>query len=292
MEQDIHRKVHPREYLKRFVDKDVRPDGRGPSTSRTLRMTNGSISPAVGSALVKLGSTTVLAGVTATLVAPDYGSPEKGVFEVLVDIVSTATANFRSARAEESQILTEYLHTLVSPSVDLSALCVKKEKLVWHLKLNVYCIDHDGNLEDSIVLAALAALRDVRLPTVRMIDDTDAENDENGRTIDKMVDDADQNDESNSLVAVVSSSRSVALELQGFPLPVSFQLFCGKALIDPSVEEEKVCASRITFLMRPSGELKGVLKPGGMQISQELYNSCFTQARRRTVEYVKKLEIN
>ncbi|PXF42282.1 Exosome complex component RRP43 [Gracilariopsis chorda] len=289
--EDVYRKVHPKEYLKRFIDKDVRPDGRAVSTARYLRLTIGSINTAVGSALVRLGNTTVLAGVNATLIRPNNANPDKGIVEVSVELLPTASGESRNVRGEEAVVLAEFLRTLIIPHIDVSTLCVEADKLVWCLSLTVYCIDHDGNLEDSVVLAAVAALRNVRLPTVRMVDGDEGGDIENGIENTRMIDADNEAEEGNeSIMAVVSSKRTESLELDNFPLTVSFQLFCEKALIDPSAEEEVVCVSRVTFIMKPTGDMRGILKEGGHILSPKLYNSCLAQSKERVKEYMKKLQ--
>lgn len=288
--EDVYRKVHPKEYLKRFIEKDVRPDGRAVSTARYLKLTIGSINTAIGSALVRLGNTTVLAGVNGTLIRPNPANPDKGVIEVSVEILPTASGESRNIRGEESVVLAEFLRTLITPYIDLSKLCVEAEKLVWRLSLTVYCIDHDGNLEDSVLLAAVASLRNVRLPTVRMIDGDEGDDTEHDNPDTRMTDaNAETGQGNESFKAVVSSKRTESLELDSFPLTVSFQLFCERALIDPTAEEEVVCASRVTFIMKPTGDMKGILKPGGHILSPKLYTLCLMQSKERVKEYVKKL---
>ncbi|CAN8068151.1 unnamed protein product [Agarophyton chilense] len=220
---------------------------------------------------------------------PDHANPEKGMTSVSVELLSTSCGVSRNVRTDDALVLTEFLRTLISPHIDLSKLCIEPGKLVWNLCLTVYCIDHDGNLEDSVVLAAVAALRDVRLPTVRMTDEQ-ANEVENGDENDEMKTEQHGVEEENgSAVAVVSAERTESLEIDNFPLTVSFQIFCEKALIDPSAEEENVCASRVTFILRPSGALKGILKPGGHNFSEQLCNNCLKQSQKRAAEYMKVL---
>lgn len=289
MDQEVFRKVHPTEYLKRFLINDVRPDGRAPSASRKVSMTKGSINTAVGSAMLKLGRTTIVAGVKATLVEPSLAAPDKGVLDIGVELLSIASAGYRAARSDDALVLSEYLRDIISPHIDLTTLCVEEDKLVWHLRLSVYCVDNDGNLEDSVVLASVGALRDVLLPTVSMneAEDDASENEESTYTSIPLDTKPQQ---SPFVLASVSRDRTNPLELTPFPLAVTFSLFeGGKALIDPSAEEETVSDSRITLLVKPSGDLRGVLKPGGQNISQDLYQSCLKLAKERVLFLNKML---
>lgn len=293
MDQEVFRKVHPREYLKRFLDKDVRPDGRAPSSARKISVSTGSITTAVGSAMLKLGRTTVVAGVHATLVQPPPETPDQGIVDNAVELLSVASPNHKTGRTSDDALcLTEYVRSLILPHVDLTKLCVEAGLLVWRLRLTVYCVDNDGNLEDSTLLAAVAAMRNVTLPNVRLVDNEslDANGHESKST--NMTDVNDAVQQSDSIIAEASADRPNPLEMDGFPLPISFILFDGKVLIDPSAEEESVRESRLTFLFRASGELRGVLKPGGKNISEELYRSCLTQAKERIPLLLEKLGAN
>lgn len=283
--------MHPREYLQRFLNNEVRPDGRSPTTARKVNITLGSIGTAVGSAMLKLGRTTAVAGVHATLVQPAAGAPDQGILDVAVELLSMAAAQYKSGRSsDEALCLTEYVRSLLAPHVDLSKLCVEEGLLAWRLRLTAYCIDNDGNLEDAVLLAAVAAMKNVKLPTVRMTDE-----DQNGSSETNaaatIMEDGKRTGQSDSVIASATSQRTNSLEMDSYPLPVSFILFDGKSLIDPSMEEEAVCDARITFLFRPSGDLRGVLKPGGKHLSEEVYRSCLAQAKERIPKLQAKLEL-
>ena len=51
-----------------------------------------------------------------------------------------------------------------SQAIDLEALCVVPAKGVWSVRCDITVMDHRGNLTDAAILAALAALRHLRLP--------------------------------------------------------------------------------------------------------------------------------
>lgn len=293
MDQEVFRKVHPREYLKRFLVNDVRPDGRAPFSTRKVSVSTGSIATAIGSAMLKLGRTTVVAGVHGTLIQPPPGTLDQGIVDVAVELLSAASPNHRTGRtSDDASCLTEYVRSLILPHVNLTKLCVEAGLLVWRLRLTVYCIDNDGNLEDSTLLAAVAAIRNVTLPNVRLIDDENLDVNGHESKSANMTDVNDVVQYGDSVIAEASADRPNPLEMDGFPLPVSFILFDDKALIDPSAEEESVCESRLTFLFCATGELRGVLKPGGKNISKELYKSCLNQAKERIPLLLEKLGAN
>ncbi|KAG8973290.1 hypothetical protein FRB90_009966, partial [Tulasnella sp. 427] len=71
-------RLHPRAYLERFLAEGIRPDGRECTTWRDVNLNAGSISTAEGSALVRLGNTTIVCGIKAEIAEPDLDRPEHG----------------------------------------------------------------------------------------------------------------------------------------------------------------------------------------------------------------------
>jgi len=97
-----YQRLHPRAYLQKFLEENIRPDGRNLDEVRSLQITTGkrflslspqcllstpssrigSISTADGSALVKLGATTVVCGVKAEIAEPELDAPMAGFIGV------------------------------------------------------------------------------------------------------------------------------------------------------------------------------------------------------------------
>lgn len=84
LKASIFQRLHPRVYLERFLSESVRPDGRSFASSRTLSLNAGSISTADGSALVRLGDTTIICGVKAEVCEPELERPGEGFLGVFV----------------------------------------------------------------------------------------------------------------------------------------------------------------------------------------------------------------
>jgi len=99
----VFKRLHPSQYLSRFLAKDYRPDGRksrawrdvsvnaGASALTLCSAVNGqvekgpsadgnagSISTADGSALVRMGDTTMVCGIKAEVAEPDMVKPDEG----------------------------------------------------------------------------------------------------------------------------------------------------------------------------------------------------------------------
>ena len=63
LEPEAFKKLYPEQYYQRFIDSGVRPDGRPFGRCRPTTIGLDAVGTADASALVKVGSTTALAGV-------------------------------------------------------------------------------------------------------------------------------------------------------------------------------------------------------------------------------------
>lgn len=71
---DAFRKIYPEEYYRKFLEQNVRPDGRGLTSVRKTVITLGSLNQSAdGSAFVKIGSTTCVCGIRTEIGQSKYG---------------------------------------------------------------------------------------------------------------------------------------------------------------------------------------------------------------------------
>lgn len=78
-------KLYPDLYLKRFLESDIRPDGRTLGKPRPTTITRGVVGTASSSVLVKFGNTTALAGIKLEVAIPSDEEPDKGRVVVAVE---------------------------------------------------------------------------------------------------------------------------------------------------------------------------------------------------------------
>merc|ERR1712070_295028 len=79
VEAEAVRKLQPLEFYRRFTEKAVRPDGRVSDMFRETTIATGTVSSAIASSMVRLGNTTVLAGVKAEISPPSECAPDSGI---------------------------------------------------------------------------------------------------------------------------------------------------------------------------------------------------------------------
>lgn len=163
----IFQRLHPHAYLDRFLVEGVRPDGRTPEEWRDAFINVGSISTADGSALVRIGGTTIVCGVKAEIAEPELDTPDQGFLVPNIDLPAICSPKFKPGPpSEEAQVLSERLNAaLVSTQLlPLTTLCIEPRRSVWCLYVDATCINYDGNAFDAALLAMVAALRNTTLP--------------------------------------------------------------------------------------------------------------------------------
>lgn len=165
----LFRLIHPVKYFRELLTHNFRPDGREKSQFRPVALNVSSVSTADGSAVVKLGNTTVVCGIKAELAEPKAAEPECGFIVPNIELSPLCSSKFRpGAPTEEAQVLSQTLNHILTNSkcFDRTKLCVAKERLVWVLYCDVVCLNHDGCVLDASVLAAMCALKTLTLPVV------------------------------------------------------------------------------------------------------------------------------
>ncbi|XP_030056261.1 exosome complex component RRP43 [Microcaecilia unicolor] len=260
--------VEPLEYYRRFLKENCRPDGRELGEFRPTTVNIGSITTADGSSLVKLGSTTVLCGIKAEFSAPPTDAPNKGYIVPNVDLPSLCSSRFRPGPpGEEAQVASQFIADVIENSqiVLKEDLCIANGKLAWVLYCDIICLDYDGNILDACTCALLGALKNVRLPSVKI-------NEETG-------------------LAEVCMKEKSPLKIRKNPVATSFAIFDDTlSLVDPTAEEETLATGTITIVMDEDDRLCVLRKPGGSAISAEKLQTCISRAITRHKEVRKLLD--
>ncbi|KAJ3553658.1 hypothetical protein NM688_g3493 [Phlebia brevispora] len=253
-------RLHPRAYLERFLAEQVRSDGREPGEWRDVSVNVGSISTADGSALVRLGNTTVVCGVKAEIAEPELDKPEEGFLVPNLDLPAICSPKFKPGPpSEEAQVLSDRLNEILLSSgvISTSSLCIEAGKAVWVLYVDATCINYDGNALDATLIAMVSALQNTRLPKATY-------NEETGRT-------------------TCTRKAMIPLQINRLPLATSFGVFdSAKILADPTAFEEPLLDTTFTVVLDERGELISVAQLGlGVVGSHNILTNCVSAARTR-----------
>ena len=88
--------------------------------------------------------------------------------DVTVHLTPLCGPNFDVGRqSEQASALGALVKRAIvsSGAINFEDLCIQKGRSAWQLYADIVCLDYDGNVEDASILALVAALRDVKLPT-------------------------------------------------------------------------------------------------------------------------------
>ncbi|XP_068456677.1 exosome complex component RRP43 [Clinocottus analis] len=260
--------AEPLEYHRSFLKENCRPDGRELSEFRTTTLNIGSISTADGSALVKVGNTTVMCGIKAELTNPTVEAPGKGYIVPNVDLPPLCSSQFRPGPpGEQAQVASQFLADVIESSevIQTEDLCIERGKLCWVLYCDMMCLDYDGNVLDACIIALLAALKNTQLPEVTINTETSSPE--------------------------VNFEKKRGLQIHKHPVGASFSVFDDSILIvDPTAEEESLSTSRLTVVTDDDERLCIVHKPGGTPLSAEKLQECINRATARQREIQKLID--
>lgn len=227
---------------------DKRLDGRGLLDYREIKVETGIVEQANGSALVSLGNTKVMVGIKVELGTPFSDKPEEGVLTTNVELTPLASPSFEagppSVKAIElARVVDRGIRE--SKSIDTKKLCVIPGKKVFIVFVDIYVLNHDGNLFDASALAATLAL------TTAKIKQFYVEKDE-----------------------VLYKKNLVNLPIKNHALEVTIAKIANKLVVDPSLEEESAIDAQITIAVDDKNNICATQKgKTGMFTSGEIIDA-------------------
>jgi len=244
-----------RDYIADLAREGKRIDTRTMDQFREVSVEVGPIKSAQGSALVKVGKTQVVAGIKVEHAEPFPDKPDNGMLVVNAELLPLASPTFEPGRPSENAIeLARVVDRGIreSNAIDLDKLVIKSGEDVWAVFIDIYVLDHDGNLIDASALAAIAALLNAKPPE----------------------------DEAWTLPEFPIHKRPVA---------VTVAKINSKLMIDPCLDEEGVMDARITIATIEDGSICAVQKGGIGCFSREELEQAYEMARAEGAELRAKL---
>jgi len=241
-----------------------RLDNREPNDYRDIQIEVGFIEKAEGSARVRLGKTEVLVGVKVDVGEPFSDTPEEGVQTVNAELVPLASPSFEPGPPDENSIeLARIVDRGIreSKAIATEELCLEPGKKVIIVFIDVYVLNHDGNLIDASGLAALAALLNTKMAKYEI---------EGGE--------------------VKKKPGYVPLPIKNYPIPITFAKIDGKMVVDPWLEEEQVMDARLTMTFEKDGNICAIQKGGDGYFTTQQILDAAKIAQQKSVE-IRKLVV-
>jgi exosome complex component RRP42 len=205
-----------------------RLDGRGLDELREVKVIPGYVTSADGSAFVQYGLTKIVCGVKLEPGTPFPDTPNAGVLTTNAEIVPLSSPDYEpgppSAQAIElSRVVDRAIRA--AEVIDLEKLCVTPSEKCWTCFVDIHVLDDCGNLIDAALLAAVAALKNAKLPSERF-----------------------------------GLGETKPLHIAHTPIEVTFVRLGDALIVDPTSEEEATCQGRLTIATDERGHICAMQK--------------------------------
>lgn len=249
-----------REFITDLLNKGERIDGRAFNEYREI-VIEANVVPAKaeGSALVRLGDTSVVAGVKVLVGEPFPDSADEGVIMVTAEMSPIASPLFELGPPKEDAIeLGRVVDRGVreSETVDAKDLCIEEGKKVYTVFADVYPLEYDGNLIDASSIAVNAALMTTRFPEI-------------------VVEDGE----------LVESGKIISLPIKNIAIEHTIAKIGKHLILDPILKEEFVQDCRLTMAIDQNDNFTALQKGGGLgAMSIELVEQAMDMALDHTKE--------
>lgn len=245
-----------KDYITDLAEEGKRVDARAMDQYRNITVETGWAGNAEGSALVKMGSTQVLAGVKVGIGTPYPDKPDEGVLMTNAELAPMAHASFEAGPpGEEATELARVVDRGIRESkmIELDKLCIVPEEEIWMVFVDIHVLDHDGNLIDASALASVAALLTAEAP----------------------------DDENWELSEFPVTEK---------PITTTFAKIGNTLMVDPCLEEENVMDARFTLATLEDGSICAMQKGGSAPLKKEDFLKAEEWAKVKSKELRKKLE--
>jgi len=249
--------------IAQLIAKGERLDGRGLKEYREMKIEQGIIERAEGSARILLGKTEVLVGTKIEMGEPFPDTPNDGVLTVNAELVPLASAKFEAGPPDENSIeLARIVDRGIRESkvINTEKLCIEPGKKVFVVFVDIYVLNHDGNLIDAAALAAMAALLNTKMANYEI---------EDGE--------------------IKIKSGYEQLPIKRHPVTVTLAKIGDKLVVDPGLEEEQVMDARISFAFDDDNNICAIQKGGSGYFEPKQVIEAAKIAKEKANEIRKKL---
>ncbi|KAL0252479.1 hypothetical protein I308_101871 [Cryptococcus tetragattii IND107] len=239
------------EFLLAALAEGKRLDGRLPLQMRNVHYIFGD---ELGCVECRLGKTSILAQVSATIVKPRDDRPYEGFLLINSEIGPMASSVYENGRPGDDEVMIGRLlekSIRRTEAIDREALCILADS---------------GNLLDCAALAGMAALKHFRKPDVEVIGDE-------------------------VIIHSPDDRAPVPLAIHHTPLCLTFAYFENlPPILDPSHIEAILCSGTLTLTLNAQREICVLSKAGGAPLGAEEIMGVVKFGVDKVRELVRHLE--
>lgn len=247
-------------YALELIQNGKRVDKREFTQFRNIEIKENIIDTAEGSAYVRFGKTQVIAGVKIGTGTPFPDTPNEGIFSVSAEFTPLASAEFESGPPGENAIeLARIVDRGIreSKAIEMDKLVITSGEKVWSVFVDIYIIDHQGNLLDAAALAALVAILNTRMPKL------DAEG------------------------KIIRAGHEGKLPVVHKPITISVCKIGDKLFLDPTNEEESVSDAKLSIAVMEDDKICAMQKQGSKGIEFDILEKMIDLAMEKSRELRK-----
>ena len=152
-----------------LIQKGKRSDGRKKIQYRDIKIERDPLENAEGSAICTIGKTQVIAAVKIDLATPFADRPDEGILSTGAEFTPLGNPHFepgppRVDAIEVARVVDRAIRS--AEAIDLKGLNIEGSEKVIAAYVDLWIIDHCGNLFDAGLMAAMAALKNTRMPKI------------------------------------------------------------------------------------------------------------------------------
>ena len=147
-----------------------------------------------------------------------------------------------------------------SKAIDTEKLCIEPGKKVFVIFVDIYVLNHDGNLIDASALAAVAALLNTKMPNYEIKDGE-----------------------------VEIKQGYTPLPMKSRPITVTIGKINNKLIVDPWLEEEQVMDARLSMAFNDEGNICATQKGGSGYFTPQQILEGIKLIEKKAAELRKEL---
>jgi len=238
------------ERVKEYLAKGKRFDGRKLDEFRDIEIEIGVSKKAEGSCRVKIGKTDVIVGVKMGIGTPYADNPDKGNLMTTAELTPMSSPRFEAGPPKFEAIeLGRVIDRGIRESkvIDFKKLCIKEGEKVWTVFVDIYSMNHDGNLMDAAGIGAVIALKNSRMPKY---------------------------DEKTGQILFGELTDEKLPLLDNIPLAITAHKIGDSILVDPTLEEEDLSEARVT-IGYSNGIISSMQKGNSTALTPEEFEKIF-----------------
>lgn len=252
-----------KDHLVEAFNAGVRKDGRDLLEFRDITIETGVSSTAHGSARLKAGNCEIIAAVKVDTGTPYPDTPNKGALMVNAELLAMSHRKHEGGRPgmesiEPARVIDRTIRE--SETIDLEKLCIEEGEKIWMVSVDIHAIAYDGNILDLGALAAAAALKDTKMPSIDKDGNVDLDN-----------------------------LTKKSLPINHTPVAVTVFKYGDKLLLDPTEAEERFYDARLTVGTLEDKTPCAMQKGGATPLSTDEIKQIIELSQKKGAELRKLL---